>query len=76
MFDVVRSINSKYDICVFFYVVLDEIGKILYLFKGGGVLCVGNEKYFDKYFKVIISIGCYRGFDGKEFSIDVFSEEV
>ncbi|MCG9707526.1 EAL domain-containing protein [Pseudoalteromonas sp. Isolate3] len=73
--DAARSINSKHDIRAFSHAVLDEIGKILHLSKGGGVLCVGNEKHFDKHPKVLTSIGCFRGLDGKDLSTDLLSEE-
>lgn len=72
--DAARSINNKNNIHSFSQAVLDEIGKILQLSNGGGVICVGNSKL--ALAEVISCSGCYKGLEGKSLSSEFLSSEV
>lgn len=73
--DAARSINSKHDLRSFSQAVLEEIGKILKISEGGGVLCSGNSQSAAVP-EVISTSGCFKNIVGRNLTQDIIEEQV
>ena len=73
--DAARNINSKHNLRSFSQAVLEQIGKILKISDGGGVLCSGNTQSLTTP-EIISASGCFKSIVGRNLTQDIVDEQI